>query len=162
MANAPEEEVKNEAPEASEKPEAEKTPDAADAADGKKPQAKKPARASRAKTTRAKKAPAKPAAKSPAKPAAKAKTAATAATAASNGATALPRLLESYRSEIQPVLIREFGYDNSMQAPRLAKVVVNIGLGEALTSSNALSAALGDLAIITGQISKSGTESVRV
>lgn len=153
MANAPEEEVKNEAPEASKKSEAKETPDAADATDGKKPQAKKPARPSRAKTTRAKKAPAKPAAKTPAKPAARAESAAStgASNGTGNGAVALPRLLESYRSEIQPVLIREFGYENSMQAPKLAKLVVNIGLGEALTSSNALSAALGDLAIITGQ-----------
>jgi large subunit ribosomal protein L5 len=67
------------------------------------------------------------------------------------GATTRPRLLESYRTEAQPVLVREFGYDNSMRAPELDKVVVNIGLGEALTSSSALSAALGDLSIITGQ-----------
>lgn len=66
-----------------------------------------------------------------------------------NGTT--PRLLESYRTEIRPVLIREFGYDNPMRAPELEKVVVNIGLGEALTSSSALGAALGDLSIITGQ-----------
>ncbi|MDA1296442.1 MAG: 50S ribosomal protein L5 [Chloroflexi bacterium] len=60
-------------------------------------------------------------------------------------------MLESYRTEIRPVLIREFGYDNPMRAPELEKVVVNIGLGEALTSSSALGAALGDLSIITGQ-----------
>jgi large subunit ribosomal protein L5 len=60
-------------------------------------------------------------------------------------------VLESYRTEVHPVLIREFGYDNPMRAPQLEKVVVNIGLGEALTSSSALNAALGDLAIITGQ-----------
>ena len=71
---------------------------------------------------------------------------------ASNGAaTGTPRLLESYRTEVQPVLVREFGYDNSMRAPQLDKMVVNIGLGEALTSASALGAALGDLSIITGQ-----------
>ena len=60
-------------------------------------------------------------------------------------------MLESFRSEVQPVLIREFGYDNPMRTPQLEKIVVNIGLGEALTSSSALGAALGDLSIITGQ-----------
>jgi large subunit ribosomal protein L5 len=67
------------------------------------------------------------------------------------GPAATPRLLEKYRAEMVPVLMREFGYDNIMRVPQLKKVVVNIGLGEALTSSSALSAALGDLAIITGQ-----------
>ncbi|MDA0231962.1 MAG: 50S ribosomal protein L5 [Chloroflexi bacterium] len=70
---------------------------------------------------------------------------------ASNGVARTPRLLESFRSEVQPVLIREFGYDNPMRTPQLEKIVVNIGLGEALTSSSALGAALGDLSIITGQ-----------
>ena len=63
----------------------------------------------------------------------------------------LPRLLESYRSEIHPVLVREFGYTNPMQAPRLMKIVLNIGMGEALTSSSALAAAMSDIGIITGQ-----------
>ena len=67
------------------------------------------------------------------------------------GPATTPRLLEKYRAEMVPVLMREFGYDNIMRVPQLKKVVVNIGLGEALTSSSALSAALGDLAIITGQ-----------
>jgi len=62
-----------------------------------------------------------------------------------------PRMLETYRAEVQPVLIREFGYSNPMEAPELKKMVVNIGLGEALTSSNALTAAMGDIATITGQ-----------
>ena len=62
-----------------------------------------------------------------------------------------PRVLERYRAEIKPVLIREFGFENPMEAPELKKIVVNIGLGEALTSSNALGAAMGDLATITGQ-----------
>jgi large subunit ribosomal protein L5 len=46
---------------------------------------------------------------------------------------------------------REFGYENVMQVPRVAKVVVNIGLGEALQNAKALDAASGDLAAITGQ-----------
>jgi large subunit ribosomal protein L5 len=74
-----------------------------------------------------------------------------AAAPASNGKAPTPRLLENYRTEVHPVLVREFGYDNPMRAPQLEKVVVNIGLGEALTSSSALTAALGDLSIITGQ-----------
>jgi len=49
------------------------------------------------------------------------------------------------------VLIREFGYTNPMQAPRADKVVLNIGLGEALTNSGAIDAAVKDLATITGQ-----------
>ena len=62
-----------------------------------------------------------------------------------------PRLLESYLTEVVPVLTREFGYTNPMQVPRLEKLVVNIGLGEALASSGAVAAATGDLAAITGQ-----------
>jgi large subunit ribosomal protein L5 len=49
------------------------------------------------------------------------------------------------------VLQREFGYSNVMQTPRLQKIVVNIGLGEALTSSGAVANAMGDLEKITGQ-----------
>ncbi len=49
------------------------------------------------------------------------------------------------------MLIREFGYTNPMQAPRADKVVLNIGLGEALTNSGAIDAAVKDLAAITGQ-----------
>ena len=63
----------------------------------------------------------------------------------------MPRLKDKYREEIVPVLMREFGYRNIMEAPRLVKVVVNIGLGEALQNAKALDAASEDLAIITGQ-----------
>jgi len=45
-----------------------------------------------------------------------------------------PRLLDRYRAEIVPAMIREFGYSNSMEVPRLQKIVLNIGLGEALTT----------------------------
>jgi len=61
------------------------------------------------------------------------------------------RLLERYRSEVVPALVREFGYSNPMQVPRLSKIVVNIGLGEALQNAKAIDAATGDLATITGQ-----------
>jgi large subunit ribosomal protein L5 len=61
------------------------------------------------------------------------------------------RLQARYREEVVPALSREFGYANPMQVPRVEKIIVNIGLGEALTNSKALDAAVGDLATITGQ-----------
>lgn len=60
-------------------------------------------------------------------------------------------LRRRYREEVVPVLINEFGYENPMQVPRLSKIVVNIGMGEALQNAKALDAAVGDLASITGQ-----------
>ena len=61
------------------------------------------------------------------------------------------RLHERYRAEVVPALTKQFEYPNPNQVPRLSKVVVNIGLGEALTNAKALDAALGDLTTITGQ-----------
>lgn len=61
------------------------------------------------------------------------------------------RLKEMYQREIIPALMSEYGYKSVMQVPRLQKVVVNIGLGEATQNSRALEAAEGDLAAITGQ-----------
>jgi large subunit ribosomal protein L5 len=60
-------------------------------------------------------------------------------------------LKQRYTTEVIPALKSEFGYTNAMQVPRLEKIVVNIGLGEALTNSKAVDAAVGDLALITGQ-----------
>ena len=60
-------------------------------------------------------------------------------------------LRQRYHDEVAPALQREFGYANPMQIPRLEKVVVNIGLGEAIQNAKALDAAVGDLTIITGQ-----------
>ena len=54
-------------------------------------------------------------------------------------------------SEAVPALRTEFGYKNVMQVPRLEKIVVNIGLGEALANAKAIDAAVGDLSLITGQ-----------
>ena len=72
--------------------------------------------------------------------------------ASSNGsATTMPRLLSRYRLEVTSVLTREFGYTNPMQLPVLDKIIVNIGLGEAIDNSNSLDAATGDIATITGQ-----------
>jgi large subunit ribosomal protein L5 len=60
-------------------------------------------------------------------------------------------LRKRYRDEVVPALRREFEYANPMQVPRLEKIVVNIGLGEAIQNAKALDAAVGDLATITGQ-----------
>ncbi|MCC6176739.1 MAG: 50S ribosomal protein L5 [Chloroflexi bacterium] len=62
-----------------------------------------------------------------------------------------PRLKQRYLDEIRPALVNEFGYGNVLQAPRMEKIVVNIGIGEAKDNSKALDAATGDLTAITGQ-----------
>jgi large subunit ribosomal protein L5 len=61
------------------------------------------------------------------------------------------RLKDKYRNEIVPALMQEFSYGSVMQVPRLTKVVLNIGLGEALQNNKALDAAVGDLTAIVGQ-----------
>ncbi|OGO51457.1 MAG: 50S ribosomal protein L5 [Chloroflexi bacterium RBG_16_68_14] len=61
------------------------------------------------------------------------------------------RMKQRYQDEVLPALMREFGYRNVMQAPRLEKMVLNIGLGEAIQNAKALDAASEDLATITGQ-----------
>ncbi len=61
------------------------------------------------------------------------------------------KLKKRYQSEIVPAMREEFGYDNVNEVPRLEKIVVNIGLGEALQNAKALEAAAGDLGTITGQ-----------
>ena len=60
-------------------------------------------------------------------------------------------LRQRYRDEVVPAMQREFSYANPMEIPRLEKVVVNIGLGEAIANAKALDAAVGDLTTITGQ-----------
>ena len=60
-------------------------------------------------------------------------------------------LQQRYVDEVVPALTKEFEYANPMEVPRLTKIVVNIGLGEALTNSKAVDAAVRDLTIITGQ-----------
>ena len=62
-----------------------------------------------------------------------------------------PRLRDKYRSDVMPALMKEFNYKNVMQVPRVTKVVVNIGLGEATSNAKALDAAVGDLTAIVGQ-----------
>jgi large subunit ribosomal protein L5 len=61
------------------------------------------------------------------------------------------QLKERYATEIVPALTKHFEYTNPMEVPRLEKIVVNIGLGEALTNAKAVDAAVGDLQLITGQ-----------
>jgi large subunit ribosomal protein L5 len=63
----------------------------------------------------------------------------------------VPRLKERFRTEVAPALMEEFGYENTMQVPRLQKVVVNVGAGEALQNAKALDAISQDLMTITGQ-----------
>jgi large subunit ribosomal protein L5 len=63
----------------------------------------------------------------------------------------VPRLKERYDNEINPALMKKFGYKSPMQVPKLEKIVINMGVGDAKENAKALDAAAGDLAIITGQ-----------
>ena len=63
----------------------------------------------------------------------------------------MSRLRERYQKEVAPIMMTEYGYKNVMQVPRLEKIVVNIGLGEAIQNPRALEAAESDLAAIIGQ-----------
>jgi large subunit ribosomal protein L5 len=74
----------------------------------------------------------------------------------------IPRLKTRYDEEIRPTLVNELKYDNVMQAPKLEKIVVNIGIGEAIQNAKALDAATGDLQAITGQkpITKKAKKSI--
>ena len=63
-----------------------------------------------------------------------------------------PSSLQSrYQAEVVPALVKQFSYANPNQVPKLAKIVVNVGLGEALSNAKALDAAVGDMTTITGQ-----------
>jgi large subunit ribosomal protein L5 len=66
-------------------------------------------------------------------------------------ATAQPRLLTRYREDIRPRLQQDRGYRNLMEVPRLEKIVVNMGVGDAVRDARMLDAALDDLTIVTGQ-----------
>jgi large subunit ribosomal protein L5 len=63
----------------------------------------------------------------------------------------VPRLKERYQKEIVPALMKEFNYRNVMAVPRLRKIVVNMGLGEAIQNAKLLDSAVQELAQITGQ-----------
>lgn len=63
----------------------------------------------------------------------------------------LPRLVERYKSDIAPKLMKRFGYKNQMQLPRLKKIVVNVGLGEATANPKLIESTVQEVAAITGQ-----------
>lgn len=63
----------------------------------------------------------------------------------------VPRLKEKYEKEVVPALVKKFGYKNIMQVPKIEKVVINIGVGEAKENSKTLDAAASDLELIAGQ-----------
>ena len=81
-------------------------------------------------------------AKKEAKPAAKSK-------AVQNGPP--PRLRDLYRNEVVPRMMKEFSYANPMQVPRVERVVLNVGMGEAIQDVKLLDSAVAELALITGQ-----------
>jgi large subunit ribosomal protein L5 len=62
-----------------------------------------------------------------------------------------PKLKSDYRGRIRPALKEKFGYTNEMQIPKIDKIVVNMGIGEAVNDSKKVNAAVKDLAAITGQ-----------
>jgi large subunit ribosomal protein L5 len=74
-----------------------------------------------------------------------------AATTPQSQAAPPPRLRERYEQEVKPALIEKFGYSSSMQAPRLQKIVLNMGVGEAKQNAKMLEAAQEQLALIAGQ-----------
>ncbi len=63
----------------------------------------------------------------------------------------MARFKEKYAKEIAPALQQKFAYKNVMQIPKLEKIVINVGMGEAIQNSKSIDAALGDLTKITGQ-----------
>ncbi|MCG8402773.1 MAG: 50S ribosomal protein L5 [Firmicutes bacterium] len=63
----------------------------------------------------------------------------------------MPRLKDKYRSDVVKAMMEKFGYKNVMQVPRLEKVVVNMGVGEAIQNSKIIDAAVNDMMTITGQ-----------
>lgn len=66
-------------------------------------------------------------------------------------ATPLPRLVDRYKSDVAPKLMKRFGYKNQMQLPRLKKIVVNVGLGEATANPKLIESTVQEVAAITGQ-----------
>lgn len=63
----------------------------------------------------------------------------------------VPRLQEKYENEVIPALMEKFGYKNIMEVPKLDKVVVNMGVGEAKDNAKVLESAMADMQLITGQ-----------
>ncbi len=65
--------------------------------------------------------------------------------------TYVPRLKEHYNAQIRQSMTDDFGYDNPMRVPQLEKIVVNMGVGEAVTDSKRIGGAINDMTLITGQ-----------
>ncbi|MEX1308256.1 MAG: 50S ribosomal protein L5 [Eubacteriales bacterium] len=63
----------------------------------------------------------------------------------------MPRLKDTYRKDIIPALMKKFGYKNVMQVPKLEKITINMGMGDAHLNAKSLDSALDDLATISGQ-----------
>jgi len=63
----------------------------------------------------------------------------------------LARLKTKYQNDVVPAMIKEFGYKNSLQVPRLAKITVNVGVGEATQNAKAIDATVAEITAITGQ-----------
>jgi large subunit ribosomal protein L5 len=63
----------------------------------------------------------------------------------------MSRLREHYEKVVKPNLMKEFGYENPLQAPRLEKIVINMGVGEAVQDGKRVDAAVQELSLITGQ-----------
>lgn len=63
----------------------------------------------------------------------------------------MARLKEMYRNEVAPALMKKFGYKSVMQIPKLEKIVINVGCGEAKDNAKVVDAIVNDLSIITGQ-----------
>jgi len=62
-----------------------------------------------------------------------------------------PRIREAYLQNVVPALMKEFGYKNIMQVPKLERIVLNVGMGEAIQNVKLLESAAGELGVITGQ-----------
>ncbi|HLH50548.1 MAG TPA: 50S ribosomal protein L5 [Roseiarcus sp.] len=109
------------------------------------------------KAAKTPKAEGKAAAQKPAEGQKQAKGKPAAAEKAAEGKVAAPpkdyvaRLKKTYRDEIVPKLVKEFGYKNALEVPRLDKIVLNMGVGEAVNDTKKVSAAAADLALIAGQ-----------
>jgi large subunit ribosomal protein L5 len=109
------------------------------------------------KAAKAPKAEGKGAPQKPAEAQKQAKGKPAAAEAAVHGKVAAPpkdyvaRLKKVYQNEIVPKLVKEFGYENALEVPRLDKIVLNMGVGEAVNDTKKVSAAAADLALIAGQ-----------
>jgi len=63
----------------------------------------------------------------------------------------MARLKQQYTSDVLPALVKRFGYKSAMQAPRITKITLNMGLGEAIADKKVLQAALNDMQLISGQ-----------